>query len=56
MRDLACEPPGVLGWLSQAVAENTPVRLTDYPQVDVLGLRYKSVNFSAPKCPRSPNR
>jgi hypothetical protein len=32
------------------------ILFTDYSQADTLAVRYKSVNFSAPKRPGSPNQ
>ena len=34
---------------------NRPGALTDYSQVDTLGVRYKSVNFGSGKSPSSPD-
>ena len=34
--------------------DEDPLDLTDYTQVDMLGMRYKSVNFGAEKSPESP--
>jgi hypothetical protein len=43
------------GQISPAILQTHTVGLADYCQVDMLGVRYQSVNFGAGKSPGSPN-